>query len=74
MSTRPESTEFRNTSHGVWVLSKDGYTASLTVDGDRARVVVTNARGEEVDSTTFAGRGAFHEARWMLDTAIDSQE
>lgn len=74
MPGSPDSTEFRNTSHGVWVLSKGGYTVSLTVDGDRARVAVTNPRGEEVDATTLAGRGAFREARWMLDTAIDSNE
>jgi hypothetical protein len=65
---------FVNTSHGVWQLSKCGYTATATVEGDRIRGVVTNIRGEEVDSTVFAGRSSFSEVRWMLDTAIEAGE
>jgi hypothetical protein len=65
---------FVNTSHGVWQLRKAGYTATATVDGDRIRAVVTNIRGDEVDSAVFAGRSSFNEVRWMLDTAIEAGE
>lgn len=66
--------QFSNPSPNVWELSKDGYTVTLTQDGDRARATVTNAQGDEVDSTTLAGLSAFNEARWMLDSAIEAGE
>lgn len=65
---------FSNPSPNVWELSKEGYTVTVTVDGDRARSVVRNSKGDEVDSTTFAGRSAFNEACWMLDSAIEAGE
>lgn len=65
---------FMNPSPNVWELEKDGYTVTLTVNGDRTLAVVRNSRGEEVDSTTLAGRSGFREARWMLGTAIESGE
>jgi hypothetical protein len=58
----------------VWELSKEGYTVTVTADGDRVRAVVRNGQGDEVDSTTFAGRSAFDEARWMLDSAVEAGE
>jgi len=66
--------EFSNPSPNVWKRSKGGYTVTLSQDGDRARAVVTNAQGDEVDATTLAGLSAFNEASWMLDTAIEAGE
>lgn len=61
--------KFENPTHGIWTLTKDGYTVTVT----EAKAVVTNSHGIVVDESEFPAN-TFREARWMLDTAIEAGE
>lgn len=70
MSTQP----FSRLDNGGWALTKDGYTVTVEArSGGGMYVTVTNPHGDVVSEGAEL-RHVFREARWALDSAIESGE